>query len=60
MEQLLIQMQQQQQAQPQEAAGFSAGSFGGIAPQDQAADTQAQIDSVQGSPLATPSNPLAV
>ena len=56
----LLQQQLGQQQQQQEAAGFSAGSFGGIAPQDQAADQQAAIDSVQGSPLASPSNPLAV
>lgn len=50
----------QQQNPPQDVTGATAGSFGGIAPQDQQADQQAQIDSVQGSPFATSSNPLAV
>lgn len=61
LEQFLIQQAaQQQQAQQQgPQAGFTPDSFGGIAPQDQAADQQAQIDSVQGSPFASPSNPLA-
>ena len=62
-QQLMVQQAQamaQQQAQPSlagQVGTIPADSFTSVAPQD---NVQDQIDSVQGSPIATPSNPFAL